>query len=144
MGMADLPPPIIKETIMNTLPARHCPARLTDQPTTWSRLYFLPPTHYVKRRRAANSPKYYTEPRTAAPENRPARNKQSYLQRCTHRLTAARKKAWASLKRLGRKVVHKLVKWCLLPLAIAACFAMVDVAPADLPVEYYTSDDAAR
>ena len=29
------------------------------------------------------------------------------------------------------------VKWCLLPLAIAACFSMVDVSPAELSVDYY-------
>jgi hypothetical protein len=36
-----------------------------------------------------------------------------------------------------------MVKWCLLPLAIAACFAMVDVAPAELPVDYYIIEEVA-
>ena len=42
-----------------------------------------------------------------------------------------------------RRVVHNLVKWFLLPLAVAACFAMDNVAPAELPVGYYSSEEAA-
>jgi hypothetical protein len=68
--------------------------------------------------------------------------KQTYCQRCIQKFTATREKARASLKRLGREVARKLVKWCLLPLAIAACFSMVDVLPADLPVDYYTIEEA--
>ena len=64
-------------------------------------------------------------------------NKQTYYQRCIQKITTARDKAWASLKRLGREVARTLVMWCLLPLAIAACFSMVDVSPAELPVDYY-------
>ena len=119
------------------------PAPLTDQPTTWPRLYFLPQTHYVKRQRAANAPEYSPTPKAEAKHYVATSKKQSYYQRCIQRLTAARKKAWLVLKHFGRKVVHALVKWCLLPLAIAACFAMVDVAPAELPVGYYTIGEAA-
>jgi hypothetical protein len=69
--------------------------------------------------------------------------KQGYYQRCTQKLTAAREKAWASLKQAGREDIRKLVKWCLLPLAIAACFSMIDVSPAELPVDYYAIEDVA-
>jgi hypothetical protein len=69
--------------------------------------------------------------------------KQSYLLRCTQRFTAARTKAWLSLKRLGREVTRKLMKWCLLPLAIAACISMGDVSPAELPVDYYAVEEVA-
>jgi hypothetical protein len=132
---------ITKETIMNTQSAIPCPKRLTDQPTHWPTLHFLPQTHYVQRQRAANAPEYNPSPQPAMPDYRPTNKKQSYLHRCTAKFTAARRKAWLSLKRFGREVIHCLVKWCLLPLAIAACFAMVDVAPAELPVDYYTIED---
>jgi hypothetical protein len=129
---------------MSTQPATPRPTLFTDQPTHWPKLYFLPETHYVKRQRATNAPEYNPRPQPATPDYRPTSKKPSYLQRCTAKFTAARNKAWLSLKQFGREVIHKLVKWCLLPLAIAACFAMVDVAPAELPVDYYTSDKVAR
>ena len=60
------------------------------------------------------------------------------------KFTATQDKAWASLKHLGREVARKLVKWCLLPLAIAACFSMGDVAPAELPEGYYAIEEAVQ
>jgi hypothetical protein len=120
-----------------------CPTPLTNQPTTWPTLYFLPPTHYVKRQRAANSSEYNPRPQPAMPDYGPTSKKPSYLQRGINKLAAARNKAWLALKWFGREVIHKMVKWCLLPLAIAPCFAMVDVAPAELPVDYYTSEEVA-
>jgi hypothetical protein len=149
MGMAGVRPypnPItnIEDSMMNTkveTPLRH---QLTDQPAQWPRLYLLPQTHYVKRQRATNAPEYNPRPQPAMPDYGPTSKKPSYLQRGINTLTAARRKAWLALKRFGREVIHCLVKWCLLPLAIAACFAMVDVAPAELPVDYYTSDEVAR
>ena len=61
--------------------------------------------------------------------------KPSYLQRGINRLIAARRRVWLSLKRFGREVVHWLVKWCLLPLAITACLSMADVSPAELTAQ---------
>jgi hypothetical protein len=124
-------------------PASPCPTPLTDQPTHWPTLYFLPQTRYVKRQRATNAPEYNPRPQPAMPDYGPTSKKPSYLQRGINTLTAARKKAWSSLNRLGRTVIRCLVRWCLLPLAIAACFAMVGVAPAELPVDYYTIGEAA-
>ena len=68
--------------------------------------------------------------------------KQTHYQRSIHGITIARKKVWLSLKRFGRQVVQKLVKWCLLPLAIAACFSMINATPAELPVDYYAIGEA--
>jgi hypothetical protein len=119
------------------------PALLTDQPTHWPLFYILPLTHYVKRQRAANSPQYYPRPKAEVTHYEATSKKQTYYQRCTQKLTATRDKALLSLKRLGREVARTLMKWCLLPVAIAACFAMVDVSPAELPVEYYAIEDAA-
>jgi hypothetical protein len=133
----------IEKLIMNTRTATTCPTRLTDQPAQWPKLYFLPKTGYVQRQRAANSPEYNPRPQPAMPDYGPTSKKPSYLQRGINKLTAARKKAWLAMKRLGREVIHIMVKWCLLPLAIAACFAMVDVAPAELPVDHYTIGEAA-
>jgi hypothetical protein len=132
-----------KALIMNTQPAIPCPTLLTNQPTTWPLFFVLPQTHYVKRQRAVNSPEYRPTPIPAVPDYGPTSKQQSYLQRCTHHFSAARNKAWLALKRLGREVVHSLVKWCLLPLAVAACFAMVEVAPAELPAGYYTVEDTS-
>jgi hypothetical protein len=129
---------------MNTQPVIARSTPFTDQPTHWPTLYFLPQTRYVKRQRAANAPEYNPRPQPAMPDYGPTSKKPSYLQRGINTLTAARRKAWLSLKQFGRQIVRKLVKWCLLPLAIAACFVMVDVAPAELPVDYYTSDEVAR
>jgi hypothetical protein len=67
--------------------------------------------------------------------------KQTYYQRCTQKITATRDKAKASLKRLGREVARMLMRWCLLPLVIAACFSMVDVSPAELPEGYYAIEE---
>jgi hypothetical protein len=128
---------------MATPTAIPCPIPLTDQPTLWPTLYLLPQTHYVQRQRAANSPEYNPRPIPAVPNYGPTSKQQSYLQRCTHQFTSARNKVWLALKRLGREVVHCLMKWCLLPLAIAACFAMVEVAPAELPAGYYTVEDTS-
>jgi hypothetical protein len=128
---------------MNTHPAIPRPNQLTDQPTHWPLLYFLPQTHYVKRQRAANAPEYYPRPKAEVSDYEATSKKQTYYQRCIQRITTAREKAWESLKRFGREVARKLVKWCLLPLAIAACFSMVDVSPADLPVDYYVIEEVA-
>jgi len=119
------------------------PARLTDQPTQWPLFYLLPRTYYVKRQRAANSPQYHPRPKAEVFGYVATSKKQTFYQRCIQGIATARRKAWIALKHFGRQVVHKLVKWCLLPLAIAACFSMVDVAPAELPVDYYTSEDVA-
>jgi hypothetical protein len=148
MGMAGVRPypnPItnIEDSMMNTkveTPLRH---QLTNQPSTWPWLYLLPQTHYVKRQRAANSPEYDYRPQPVKTDSGPTSKRPSYLQRGINKLAAARNKAWLALKRFGREVIHCLVKWCLLPLAIAACFAMVDVAPAELPVDHYTIGEAA-
>jgi hypothetical protein len=117
---------------------------LTDQPTTWASFFLLPQTHYVKRQRATNSPEYYPSKNPVMDDYGVTSKRPSYLQRGINKLAAARNKAWLSLKQFGREVIHKLVKWCLLPLAIAACFAMVDVAPAELPVDYYTVDSTVH
>jgi len=127
---------------MNTQTAIPQPNRLTDQPTPWPLFYLLPQTHYVKRQRAANSPQYIPTPRAEATHYVATSKKQTYYQRCIQKITTARTKAWLSLKRLGREVARKLMKWCLLPLAIAACFSMIDAAPAELPADYYTIEDA--
>jgi hypothetical protein len=132
----------IKEPIMETQTATPQPNRLTDQPTHWPLFYLLPLTHYVRRQRAANSPEYNPRPKAEVSDYRPTSKKQTYYQRCIQKLTATRDKAWLSLKRFGREVARTLMKWCLLPLAIAACFSMIDAAPAELPVDYYTIVDA--
>jgi hypothetical protein len=118
------------------------PTRLTDQTTSWPLFYLLPQTHYVKRQRAANSPQYYPRAKAEVTHYVATSKKQTYYQRCIQKITATRNKAWAFLKHLGREVARKLMKWCLLPLAIAACLSMVDVSPAELPVDYYSIDEA--
>ena len=95
----------------------------------------------MKRQRAANSPKYIPRPKAEVSDYVATSKKQGYYQRCTQRFTAARNNAWVSLKRLGRAVARMLVKWCLLPLGIAACFSMVDVSPAELPEGYYAVEE---
>jgi hypothetical protein len=117
------------------------PNRLTDQPTHWPRLYTLPPTRYVQRQRAANSPQY--NPKAEVTHCVATIKKQTYYQRCTQRFTAMRDKTKAYLKRLRREVARMLMKWCLLPLAIAACFSMIDVSPAELPAGYYAVEEVA-
>ncbi len=128
---------------METQTAIPNPTRLTEQPIHWPLFFRLPQTHYVKRQRAANSPQYYPRPKAEVTHYEATSKKQTYYQRCTQKLTAARNNAWASLKQAGREAIRKLVKWCLLPLAIAACFSMVDVSPAELPVDYYDIEEAA-
>jgi hypothetical protein len=116
---------------------------ITDQPTNWPRLYLLPQTHYVRRQRAANSPQYIPWPKAEVSDYGATSKKQTYFQRCIQNITATRDKAWASLKRLGREVARMLTRWCLLPLAIAACFSMVDVSPSELPEAYYAIEEVA-
>jgi hypothetical protein len=128
---------------MNTQTATPQPNRLTDQPTHWPLFYLLPRTHYVKRQRAANSPQYNPRSKAEVSGYVATSKKQTYYQRCIQKIATARNKAWASLKRLGREVARMLMKWCLLPLAVAACFAMVDVSPAELPVDYYGIGEVA-
>ena len=126
---------------MNAQPEKACPTQVTDQPTHWPLFYLLPQTRYVKRERAANSPQYTPKPQAEVSGSVATSNKQTYYQGFIEKITTARDKAWASLKRLGREVTRKLVKWCLLPLAIAACLSMVDVSPAELPAGYHSIED---
>lgn len=134
---------IIKETIMLTQTAPPLPHTLTDQPTGWPLFYLLPQTRYVRRQRAANSPQYHPWKKPVRADYRATSKKQTYYRRCIKGITTARRRLWRTLKRLGRDVVHKLVMWCLLPLAIAACFWMLDAAPAELPADYYAVKDTS-
>ena len=127
---------------MNIQTATPQPTQLVDQPTDWPLFYLLPPTGYVRRQRAANSPQYHPRPKAEVSGYVATSNKQTYYQRCIQGITTARDKAWLSLKRLGREVAHMLAKWCLLPLAITTCFSMVDATPAELPVDYYAVEEA--
>jgi hypothetical protein len=111
--------------------------RLIEQPTNWPLLFLLPETHYVRRRRAANSPEYSPTPLAEVLQHRSHGKRLSYLQRVTHYFSSAKHRAWLSLKQFGRELVHKLVRWCVLPLAIAACFSMLDATPAEMPGSYY-------
>jgi hypothetical protein len=130
---------------MITQTATPQPTWLIDQrPANWPLFYLLPLTHYVKRQRAANAPEYYPRPKAEVSDYRATSKKQTYYQSCIQKITAARDKAWASLKRFGREVARMLMRWCLLPLAIAACFSMGYVSPAELPDGYYAIEDAVH
>ena len=104
-------------------------------------IFTLPQTHYLKRQRAANAPEYNRKPQAEVSGYAATSNKLTYYQLCIQMITTARAKAWAYLKCLGREVTRLLMVWCLLPLAVAACFSMVDVSPAELPVDYYGIGD---
>jgi hypothetical protein len=106
--------------------------QLIDQPTSWPLLYLLPQTHYVRRHRAVNAHEYSPRPKAEVFGYVATSKKPSLLQRGINRLTAARNKAWLSLKQLGREIVHALVKWCVLPLTIATCLSIVAAMPAEL------------
>ena len=125
---------------MKSQTAIPCAIPLDDQPTNWPLLVLFPNTHYVRRRRAANSPEYTLMPMIEALRYESDSKKLPYLQRVAHSFTSARHRAWLSLKQFGREVIHKLVRWCVLPLAIAACFSMADVAPAEIPEGYYDGE----
>jgi hypothetical protein len=133
-----------KVPIMSTQIAIPHPNRLTDQPTHWPLFYLLPQTGYVKRQRAANSPQHNPRPKAEVTHNEATSRKQTYYQRIIQNITTTRDKAWLSLNCFGRQVVHKLMKWCLLPLAIAACFSMIDATPAELPEGYFTADSTVQ
>jgi hypothetical protein len=124
---------------MRTQTVNPQPRQLTDQPTTWPGLYFLPETHYVRRQRAANSPDYHFKPKPVMLNYRPTRKKQNFLQRQIDKLVAARNRAWLSQKLFGHEVVHSLVKWCILPPAIAACFSILAASPVELSVNDLTT-----
>jgi hypothetical protein len=128
---------------MNPRTAIPQPNPLTDQPTHWPLFYLLPQTHYVKRQRAANAQQYIPWPKAEVTHYGATSKKQTYYQRCIQNITATRDKAWESLKQAGREAIRMLMKWCLLPLAIAACFSMVEVLPAELPVDYYAVEEVA-
>lgn len=119
------------------------PYQLVDQPTHWPRFYVLPETNYVKRQRAANAHEYNPMPKAEVSQREVTSRMPPFLQRGINRLTEARRQAWLSLKRVGREVVHKMAKWFWLPLAIAACVAITDVSPAELPTASFTSDQEA-
>ena len=118
---------------MKTLSSVTLPHPLTDQPTGWPLFYLMPKTHYVKRQRAANAPQYNYIPEASVTHYAAQSRKLSFLQCCKNRLTAFRRKIWISAKLAGRLFVHKLVKWFVLPLTIAACFSIVVAEPAELP-----------
>jgi hypothetical protein len=84
-----------------------------NQPTNWPSFFLLPQTHYVQRQRAANSHQYNPIPQVAIAEHCVTHKNNSIFQRIINRITAARNRAWLSLKRFGREVVHGLVKWVL-------------------------------
>jgi hypothetical protein len=62
---------------MSTQTAIPQPTRLTDQPTHWPLLYFLPQTHYVKRQRAANAHEYYPKPKAEVSHHKTHSKKQT-------------------------------------------------------------------
>jgi len=126
----------IEVTIMISQTAIPQQNRLIDQPTNWPLLFLFPTTHYVRRRRAANSPEYTPPPIAEVLQYESDSKKLPYLQQVIYNFSAARHRAWLRLKQFGRKVIHKLVRWCVLPLAIAACFSMIDATPAEMPDGY--------
>jgi hypothetical protein len=128
---------------MNTQPTAPLSRQVIDQPTNWPTLFFLPQTHYVQRQRAANSHQYNPIPQAAMAEHRISKKNNSYLQRIINRITATRNRAWLSLKAFGREVVHSLVKWLLLPMAIVASLSMVAALPAELPEDYFNAEEMA-
>ena len=77
------------------------------------------------------------------PDKRVTYKNKSFLQRIINNLTAARNRAWLSLKQLGREIVHSLVKWFVLPMAIAASLSMMVALPAELPEDYFNIEEVA-
>lgn len=118
---------------MNKSVAAPQPNPLTNQPTDWPLFYHLPQTHYVKRQRAANAPQYNYRLKASVIAYDARSNRLSLVQRCRNRIATIRMKIWISVKLAGREFIHKLVKWCILPLTIAACFSIVAAEPAELP-----------
>ena len=129
---------------MDTNSAIPLPNHFTNQPAHWPLFYLIPETRYVKRQRAANSPQYHRPEKVVTHHNGSPSMKLPYFQRITGKITAARNRAWLSLKRAGRRFTRLLVKWCLLPLAIAACFSMIDASPAELPADFYTIEETIQ
>jgi hypothetical protein len=122
-------------------PASSCPTQLTDQPTHWPRLYFLPQTHYVKRQRAANSPEYSPKPQPDIAHHRTTRttpSQETQLQRFLRRevevLQDICADAWTGLKQAGRDMVRWLVRWIITPLSIACAIWIPIGNPMDLPL----------
>lgn len=120
------------------------PKALIEQPTSWPLFYTLPQTRYVKRQRAVNASQYDYRPQASATHYVAQSKRLSFLQHCRNRIANARMKIWISVKLAGRRFVHKLIKWCILPLSIAACLSMVDALPAELPDSGFNVDYAVQ
>lgn len=118
---------------MNTHNPILLPNQLIDQPINWPRFYILPKPRYIKRQRAANSPDYHYKPKVVGPEYGTTSKEPRYFHRLIHRLTAARMRAWISVKRFVRALIRNLIIWNLVLLTIAACFSMMRGSPAGLP-----------
>jgi hypothetical protein len=129
-----------ESTMSRQQPASPCPAQLTDQPTHWPRLYFLPETHYVKRQRAANSPEYNPRPQPAIPDQRATRTKpphetrlQRFLRLDVEVLQDICADAWRAIKQAGRAMVRWLARWIITPLSIACAIWIPIGNPMGLP-----------
>jgi hypothetical protein len=133
-----------EEFIMNKNSAIPLPNHFNNQPAQWPLLFLIPVTRYVKRQRASNSPQYHRPEKAVTHHTGPTGNNHPLFQRITGTITTARNRAWISLKRAGRWFTRLLVKWLLLPLAIAACVSMIDASPAELPVDYYGIEVAVQ
>jgi hypothetical protein len=135
-------PNVIKESTMITpQSATPCPTPLTDQPTQWPKLYFLPETHYVQRQRAANSPEYNPGPQPVIIDYRTTRTKpphetrlQRFLRQEVEILQDVCADAWRAIKQAGRDMVRWLVRWIVTPVSIACAIWVPIGNPMDLPL----------
>jgi hypothetical protein len=126
---------------MNTQTATTCPTQLTDQPTHWPKLYFLPQTHYVKRQRAANSPEYNPKPQPDIAHHRVTRTAhphetrlQRFLRHEVEVLQGVIADTWRAIKQAGRTMVRWLARWIVTPLSIACAIWIPLGNPMDLPL----------
>jgi hypothetical protein len=137
-----LPHPTNEESTMNAQPTKTPrPTLFTDQPTNWTRLYFLPQTHYVQRQRAANSPEYNPKPQPDIAHHRTTRTKpphetrlQRFLRQEVEILQEEIADIWRAVKQAGRDMVRWLARWIVTPLSIACAIWIPTGNPMDLPL----------
>ncbi|MEP1472169.1 MAG: hypothetical protein ABJK25_14450 [Halieaceae bacterium] len=110
--------------------ARHTEIPSNPLPTHKARLYRIPETHYVRRQRAANQPTYVI-PRPIAP--RLPSSPPGYWSRELEKFSAASTQAWIDLKATSRRLIHRAMRWIVIPMALISGFGIFAAEPAELP-----------
>jgi hypothetical protein len=118
-------------TIQNKLKQIFTPI---NQPTNFSRLYFLPEARALHIARPAGNDSVYRQIPAAPMPEPPETLLHKFVRQEKEILQETCADAWAALKQAGRDIVRFLARWIILPLTVASALWVPAGNPAALPL----------